>query len=92
MRNGNAETFAGRGIGRERTGARASEARAHVSSADATNPGTSMQNMRRAFLSTTWSRDALAEQCGESFVAAATTGEGDADDRDQIVIEEWGGP
>ena len=45
-----------------------------------------------AFLSARWSRDALAERCGESAVAAATSGGDDEDFNDDVVTEEVGGP
>jgi hypothetical protein len=44
------------------------------------------------FLTSAHSRDALAEQRGESFVATATSGEDDEDVRDEVVTEESGGP
>ena len=52
---------------------------------------------RKAFLGANISRDALAEELGESFVRTATGGEDDevADEEDmlgQVVPEEIGGP
>jgi len=45
------------------------------------------------FLSEARSSDSLAEELGESFVRAATSGEDDETDvRDRVVAEELGGP
>lgn len=47
----------------------------------------------RAFIGSSRSNDALAEQLGEEFVESATSGQDDGDERfDQVVPEENGGP
>ena len=48
---------------------------------------------KRAFLSRNSSLDSLAEELGEAFVEAATSGEETEPDRhDEITSEEFGGP
>jgi hypothetical protein len=47
----------------------------------------------KAFLDKNHSSDALAEELGETFVAAATSGEdAETDFHDQVLAEEDGGP
>ncbi len=47
----------------------------------------------RAFLSRARSSDSLAEEMGEAFITAATSGEESEPDRHhEVTEEEWGGP
>jgi hypothetical protein len=55
--------------------------------------GRSEPETQRAFLREPRSGDTLAEQLGEEFIEAATSGQDEGDERfDQVVPEENGGP